>query len=139
MKESAISDALSADAEIQSGNIRGPLHGVPVAVKDLCDTAGVVTACGMPMFSNRIPSKDSTVVARLRSAGAVIIGKHQMTEGALAMHHTNITPPVNPWVSDRWSGASSSGSGVSVAAGLTYGSLGSDTGGSIRFRSIIHI
>jgi len=136
MKESAISDALSADAEIQSGNIRGPLHGVPVAVKDLCDTAGVVTACGMPMFSNRIPSKDSTVVARLRSAGAVIIGKLQMTEGALAMHHPNITPPVNPWVSDRWSGASSSGSGVSVAAGLTYGSLGSDTGGSIRFPSL---
>ena len=136
MKESAIADALSADAEIQSGNIRGPLHGVPVAVKDLCDTAGVVTACGMPMFSNRIPSKDSTVVARLRSAGAVIIGKLQMTEGALAMHHPNITPPVNPWVSDRWSGASSSGSGVSVAAGLTYGSLGSDTGGSIRFPSL---
>ena len=136
MEESAISEAVNADKEIDSGKIRGPLHGVPVAVKDLCDTAGIKTSCGMPMFRDRVPSKDATVVARLRDAGAVILGKLQMTEGALAMHHPDIIPPINPWAEDRWSGASSSGSGVSVAAGLAYGSLGSDTGGSIRFPSL---
>ena len=136
MKESALSEAKKADEEIKAGKIRGALHGVPIAVKDLCDTEGIITSCGMPMFNNRVPSRDSTVVARLRGAGAIIVGKLQMTEGALAMHHPDIVPPVNPWVKNRWSGASSSGSGVSVAAGLTYGSLGSDTGGSIRFPSL---
>tara|TARA_Y100001970_G_scaffold267935_1_gene358609 strand:- start:71619 stop:73028 length:1410 start_codon:yes stop_codon:yes gene_type:complete len=136
ISEMAISAAKTADTEIQSGKIRGPLHGVPIAVKDLCDTKGILTACGMPMFQDRIPTEDSTVVSRLREAGAILLGKLQMTEGALAMHHPDIVVPVNPWVNDRWSGASSSGSGVSVAAGLTYGSLGSDTGGSIRFPSL---
>ncbi|MBT6442537.1 MAG: amidase [Alphaproteobacteria bacterium] len=136
MRDSALADAARADAEIAAGTRRGPLHGVPVAVKDLCDTAGVVTACGIPMFNDRVPEKDATVVTRLRDAGAVILGKLQMTEGALAMHHPDIIPPVNPWVPGRWSGSSSSGSGVSVATGLAYGSLGSDTGGSIRFPAL---
>jgi len=75
------------------------------------------------------------VVARLRNAGAIVLGKLQMTEGAFARHHPEITPPVNPWAAERWTGVSSSGSGVATAAGLCYASLGSDTGGSIRFPS----
>ncbi len=116
--------------------MRGPLHGVPVAVKDLCDSKGVPTAAGIPRFSDRIAKGDSTVVTRLRAAGAVVLGKLQLTEGTLALHHPDVTPPVNPWRANRWSGASSSGSGASVAAGLAYGSLGSDTGGSIHFPAL---
>ena len=75
------------------------------------------------------------MVARLKAAGAVILGKVKLTEGAFSNHHPDVEPPVNPWVAERWTGVSSSGSGVSVAAGLAYGALGSDTGGSIRFPS----
>jgi amidase len=109
------------------------LHGVPIAVKDLCNTAGVATAAGMPIHRNHVPVKDATVVARLRAAGAVILGKLQMTEGAYGLHHPSIDPPVNPWNAAYWPGVSSSGSGVATAAGLCFASLGSDTGGSIRF------
>jgi amidase len=87
------------------------------------------------MFRDKRADKDATVVTRLREAGAVILGKLHLTEGALALHHPEIKPPVNPWRADLWSGASSSGSGAATAAGLCYGSLGSDTGGSIRFPS----
>jgi amidase len=109
---------------------------VPVAIKDLCDIEGLPTASGIPMFRSNPAKRTSTVAARLKAAGAVILGKLQLTEGALALHHPDVPPPVNPWREDRWSGASSSGSGVATAAGLCYGSLGSDTGGSIRFPSI---
>ncbi len=133
MAAQAVKDARRCENEIMKGRARGPLHGVPVAVKDLCDTKGTVTAAGIPMFRKRVPDRDATVVANLRAAGAVLIGKLQMTEGALALHHPDVDPPVNPWAQNRWSGASSSASGAAPAAGLTYGSLGSDTGGSIRF------
>lgn len=133
LASSALKDARRADRELAKGKRRGPLHGVPVAVKDLCDMKGVVTTAGIPMFNNAIADRDATVVINLRDAGAVILGKLHLTEGALAQHHPEITPPINPWAGNRWSGASSSGTGVSVAAGLTYGALGSDTGGSIRF------
>jgi amidase len=129
----AKTDARRADKEIANGKRRGPLHGVPVSVKDLCDMKGQPTTAGIPMFSNAIADRDATVVRKLRDAGAVILGKLHLTEGALAQHHPDIIPPINPWAGNRWSGASSSGTGVSVAAGLTYGALGSDTGGSIRF------
>jgi amidase len=109
---------------------------VPIAVKDLCNMAGTPTGAGIPGFRSRQATADATVVARLRAAGAVIVGKLQLTEGALGLHHPDVPPPVNPWRADRWSGASSSGSGVATAAGLCYGSLGSDTGGSIRFPSL---
>jgi amidase len=109
------------------------LHGVPLAVKDIFDTAGTVTAAGMPIHAGRVPGSDATAVSRLAGAGAVLLGKLQLTEGALAHHHPKITPPVNPWHQDYYAGASSSGSGVATAAGLCFGSLGSDTGGSIRF------
>lgn len=127
--------AREAEAEIAAGRYRGPLHGVPIAVKDLCFTRGVATAAGMAIHKDFVPPLDATVVTRLELAGAVLLGKLQMTEGAFSEHHPSITPPVNPWHPDYWTGVSSSGSGVATAAGLCYGSLGSDTGGSIRFPS----
>jgi len=135
MPESALAEAERADAEIARGEMRGPLHGVPIAVKDLCWTQGVATAAGMTIQANFVPDRDGTLVSRLRAAGSVILGKLQLTEGAYADHHPAITPPVNPWNAAHWPGVSSSGSGVATAAGLCYGSIGSDTGGSIRFPS----
>jgi Asp-tRNA(Asn)/Glu-tRNA(Gln) amidotransferase A subunit family amidase len=132
MADHALADAQAADKAIGEGQIKGPLHGVPIAVKDLCWTASTKTAAGMTIHANNIPTEDGTVVRKLREAGAVILGKLQLTEGAYADHHPHITPPVNPWGEGQWPGASSSGSGVATAAGLCYGSLGSDTGGSIR-------
>jgi len=114
---------------------RGPLHGVPIAVKDLCFTRDAATTAGMAIFADWKPEEDATVVARLEQAGAVILGKLKMTEGATANHHPSVAPPRNPWNPDYWTGISSSGSGVATAAGLCFGSLGSDTGGSIRFPS----
>jgi amidase len=135
MAEAALIQARAAEAEIMRGEIRGPLHGVPIAVKDLCWTRGVPTAAGMAVYRDFRPTADATVVGKLYAAGAVILGKLQLTEGAYADHHPQIPPPVNPWNAAHWPGASSSGSGVATAAGLCYGSLGSDTGGSIRFPS----
>ncbi|EKM96307.1 amidase [Stutzerimonas degradans] len=129
----ALEQARQAEQELANGICRSPLHGIPLAFKDLLDTAGVVTAAGMPLHDRRVPHQDATVVARLREAGAVMLGKLQMTEGAFAIHHPSIQAPLNPWGANHWAGASSSGCGVATAAGLCYGSLGSDTGGSIRF------
>jgi amidase len=135
MADAAMAQAKRAEAEIGRGEVKGPLHGVPIAVKDLCWTTNAPTAAGMAIHKNYMPTEDATVVKRLADAGAVILGKLQLTEGAYADHHPTITPPRNPWNAEAWSGASSSGSGVATAAGLCYGSLGSDTGGSIRFPS----
>ncbi len=129
----ALQQAQEAENELAQGICRSPLHGIPIAFKDLIDTAGVVTAAGMPLHANRIPKHDATVVTRLREAGVVMLGKLQMTEGAFAVHHPDIVAPHNPWSANHWAGASSSGSGVATAAGLCYASIGSDTGGSIRF------
>lgn len=135
MVDSALADARRADQEIARGTIRGPLHGVPIGIKDLCWTEGVPTAAGMTIYKDFVPERDATVVRKLRAAGAVILGKLQNTEGAYADHHPSIPAPLNPWNEMHWPGVSSSGSGVATAAGLCYGSLGSDTGGSIRFPS----
>src|SRR5258706_6758012 len=135
MASSALEQAQAAEREIAAGKVRGPLHGVPIAVKDLCWTMDAPTAAGMTIYRNNRPGEDATVVTRLKEAGAVILGKLQLTEGAYADHHPDIDPPRNPWDATLWPGASSSGSGVATAAGLCYGSLGSDTGGSIRFPS----
>lgn len=135
MAESALGEAKTAETEITRGTIRGPLHGVPLAVKDLCWTADAPTAAGMALNLDFKAPEDGTVVARLRAAGAVILGKLAMTEGAYAGYHPDMRVPVNPWDAAAWPGASSSGSGASVAAGLCFGSIGSDTGGSIRFPS----
>jgi amidase len=134
----ALAAAAQADAEIARGAVRGPLHGVPIAVKDLCHTKGIATAAGMTIYKDYRPDRDATVVARLHQAGAVLLGKLQLTEGAFGAHHPSISPPVNPWSAAHWTGVSSSGSGVATAAGLCYGSLGTDTGGSIRFPSTMN-
>lgn len=134
----ALTDAKARDAETAAGKSRGPLHGVPLAVKDLCNTEGIATAAGMAIHRTNVPTRDATVVARLKAAGAVILGKLQMTEGAFGAHHPSIPAPLNPWNASYWTGSSSSGSGAATAAGLCFGSLGSDTGGSIRFPSTMN-
>ncbi len=133
--EAALADARRADAEIAAGHIRSPLHGVPIGIKDLCWTAGVPTAAGMAVHRDFVPTEDATVVRRLHEAGAVILGKLQLTEGAYSDHHPTIEPPRNPWDEDHWTGISSSGSGTALAAGLCYAAIGTDTGGSIRWPS----
>lgn len=133
MAGSAISAAKAADAEIARGRYRGVLHGVPIALKDLFWTKGVPTAAGTTLHRDFRPDEDATVVRRLKGAGAVVLGKLQLTEGAYSDHHPLVAPPKNPWNADYWPGISSSGSAVATAAGLCFGSLGSDTGGSIRW------
>lgn len=127
--------ARRAADEIARGFWRGPLHGVPIALKDLCDTDFAPTTGGMAFRTDFVPRENATVVDRLEAAGAVILGKLAMTEGAYAFHHPALPTPRNPWHADRWPGASSSGSGAATAAGLCFASLGSDTAGSIRLPS----
>lgn len=129
----ALDQARRAEAEIARGESRGRLHGVPIAVKDLVYTTGLPTYCGSTLMEGWLPDYDATVLRRLEAAGAVLLGKLHMTEFALRWHHPAWPAPANPWGADRWSGVSSSGSGVATAAGLCFGSLGTDTGGSIRF------
>jgi len=136
--DAAMAQAEAAEAEIAAGRYRGPLHGVPIAVKDLCWIEGVPTAAGMAIYRDYRPHEDATVVRRLKQAGAVLLGKLQLTEGAYSDHHPSVTPPKNPWNADYWPGISSSGPGAATAAGLCYGSLGSDTGGSIRWPSAVN-
>ena len=131
--EQAMAAAQAVEQEINAGTYRGPLHGVPVAVKDLFFTKGIRTMGGMEVLADHVPTFDSTVVTKLASAGAVLLGKLNLTEGAMGGYNPNFDIPQNPWNPDRWAGSSSSGSGVATAAGLCFGSLGSDTGGSIRF------
>jgi len=133
--ELALTQARAADQRQAQGQALGPLHGVPIAVKDLCWTAGIPTAAGMQIYKDFVPDQDATVVRRLRDAGAVLLGKLQMTESAFSGHHPLTVVPVNPWEASGWTGVSSSGSGVATAAGLCFGSIGTDTGGSIRFPS----
>jgi amidase len=135
LADRAMAKARQAEAELNRGLWRGPLHGLPIAVKDLCYTDYAPTSAGMLIHKDFIPPYTCTVVERLERAGAIILGKLSMTEGAFAIHHPGMPTPVNPWHADVWTGASSSGSGAATAAGLCYGSLGSDTGGSIRFPS----
>ena len=131
----AMAAAQAAEREINAGTYRGPLHGVPIAVKDLCFTKGVRTMGGVEVLAEHVPAFDSTVITKLAGAGAVLLGKLNLTEGAMGGYNRNFDIPKNPWNPDRWTGSSSSGSGVATAAGLCLGSLGSDTGGSIRFPS----
>lgn len=131
--DEAMAQAKTADAEVKQGNIRSRLHGVPIAVKDLLDSAGIKTTYGMSIYKDQVPSTDATVLAKLKEAGTVVLGKLKLTEGAYARHHPDVEPPVNPWNPECWTGVSSSGSGVATAAGLCFAAIGSDTGGSIRF------
>ncbi len=135
LADSALAAAEGLDQQRNDGAPLGPLHGVPIALKDLLFTKGLATASGTRVMQTFVPDVDATVVTRLRDAGAVLIGKTQLTEGAFGVHHPELEAPRNPWNTEHWPGVSSSGSGVAVAAGLAYGALGSDTGGSIRFPS----
>jgi aspartyl-tRNA(Asn)/glutamyl-tRNA(Gln) amidotransferase subunit A len=129
LAEQARAEAVERDAERAAGRVRGPLHGVPVAVKDLVDVAGVVTAAGSPKLEANRAERDAPVVERLRRAGAVIIGKTRTHEFAYGV----LTPgTVNPWDATRIAGGSSGGSAAAVAAGLVSFAIGSDTAGSIR-------
>ena len=132
--ELALEQAAQADLELAEGRDRGPLHGIPVAIKDLIDTRGVLTTGGSKHYENRVPESDATVVTRLREAGAVMLGKTGLHE--LAFGSTSINPFFgaisNPWDLDYHPGGSSGGSAVAVAAGLAYAALGTDTGCSVR-------
>ena len=134
MAHQALAEAHAAEREIASGWYRGPLHGVPVAVKDLCATKGVPTTAASKILADWVPDEDSAVVRRLREAGAVILGKlhlHEYAFGATGLN-PHYGPCRNPWDTERITGGSSSGAGAAVAAGLCYAAIGSDTGGSIR-------
>jgi amidase len=132
LRDSAEDEADRADRELAAGLDRGPLHGIPIAVKDLIDSMGITTAAGMMIHGDHLATEDGTVLRRLRAAGAVILGKLTLTEAATLEHHPAIAAPLNPWNAGYNSGFSSSGAGVAVAAGLCAAALGSDTGGSIR-------
>lgn len=131
--------ASAADAEIARGQYRGPLHGVPVAVKDVVDTDFAPTTVGLSFRAGHVPERTATVVARLEAAGAVMLGKLATAEGIFVGHHAKYGgSPRNPRDARYWAGASSSGSGVATAAGLCFGSIGTDTGGSIRVPASVH-
>jgi aspartyl-tRNA(Asn)/glutamyl-tRNA(Gln) amidotransferase subunit A len=132
--ESALAQARVAEDEISRGNWRGPLHGIPIGLKDLIDTAGVRTTCGSALFADRVPIEDAFVVQQLKRAGAVLIGKQNLQEfaygGTSASSHYGAVH--NPWNPKLIAGGSSGGSAAAVAAGMCFGAIGSDTGGSIR-------
>ncbi len=132
--DSALAEARQAEAEIQRDRWRGPLHGIPIALKDLVDTAGVRTTAGSGLFKDRIPTQDAEVVRRLKAGGAVLLGKLNMHEfaygGSSAISYFGAVR--NPWDTAYCPGGSSGGSAAAVAARLCYGAIGSDTGGSIR-------
>ena len=134
LAESALEDARSAEQEIQRGNYRGPLHGIPIGLKDIIDTAGVRTTAASALFKDRIPTEDAEVVRRLRAAGAIILGKqnlHEFAYGGSSMI-SFFGEVRNPWDTTRIAGGSSGGSAASVAAGLGFAAIGSDTAGSVR-------
>jgi aspartyl-tRNA(Asn)/glutamyl-tRNA(Gln) amidotransferase subunit A len=134
LEPQARSAAARAEAQIRSGNLAGPLHGIPIGLKDLYYTKGVRTTMGSSIMGDFVPDYDATVVSRFLDAGAIIIGKLQMHEFASGATSANIHhgPAHNPWDTERVSGGSSGGSGTSVAAGQVMAALGTDTGGSVR-------
>lgn len=133
--EQAMAAAQKAEQEITDSKYRGPLHGVPIGIKDLLFTKGIWTRGGAKVMMEHVPDHNGTVVEKLEEAGSILLGKLNLTEGAMGGYHPEFDIPINPWNPDRWTGSSSSGSGVATAAGLCSGSIGSDTGGSIRFPS----
>src|SRR5437899_375493 len=133
-REAALAQARALDAEQRAGRIRGPLHGIPIALKDNIDTAGIRTTAASAVFDDRVPTEDAEVARRLSAAGAVLVGKTNLHE--FAMGGTSATsyygPVRNPWALDRNPGGSSGGSAAAVSTALCYAALGTDTGGSIR-------
>lgn len=134
LADSALAEARRAEQEIQHGHYRGPLHGVPIGLKDILDTAGIRTTAASAQYKDRIPTEDAEVVRRLHAAGAIILGKqnlHEFAYGGSSMisYYGEVR---NPWDTTRIAGGSSGGSAASVAAGLGYAAVGTDTAGSIR-------
>lgn len=133
MKSQALAAAAQLDAEAKAGKFRGPLHGVPLGIKDIIDTRDARTTGGSNLFSDRVPDEDATVVARLRAAGGVIVGKTNTQEFAMGGGDSSYYYAArNPWNLAHNTGGSSSGSGAAIAAFLCQGALGTDTGGSVR-------
>jgi aspartyl-tRNA(Asn)/glutamyl-tRNA(Gln) amidotransferase subunit A len=132
--ETALAEAKQAQADIQSGHWRGPLHGIPIGLKDLIDTAGVRTTAASAIFRDRVPAEDADVVKKLKDAGALLIGKQNLHEFAyggssLISHFGPVRNPVNP---EFIAGGSSGGSVAAVASGMCFAAIGTDTAGSIR-------
>ena len=132
-RREALEAAREAEDAIARGDYRGPMHGIPVAVKDQFWTRGVRTTGGTRILADFVPDEDATIIANLKQAGAVLLGKTNMTEFAMGAGFERFSPPRNPWNLDRRTGGSSGGSGAATAAYLCATSLGEDTGGSIRF------
>lgn len=133
-RDQALAAAREMETEIARGKHRGPLHGIPIALKDNIDTAGVKTTAASGVFKDRVPTDDAEVVVRLKRAGAIVLGKLNLHEFALGGTSavTYFGPVHNPWALDRVSGGSSGGSAAAVIADMCFGALGTDTGGSIR-------
>jgi len=134
LRDQALKQAKEAEADLRAGKSRGPLHGIPIALKDNIDTAGIRTTAASAVFDDRIPKEDAEVVTRLKAAGAIFVGKTNLHEFAFGgTSATSYFGPVrNPWALDRNPGGSSGGSAAAVSADCCYGALGTDTGGSIR-------
>ncbi len=139
MEEAAMQEAVEREKDVMSGTTKGPLHGVPIAVKDIIQTRGVRTTAGSKLFAEWVPDEDATVISKLREAGAIVIGKTNLHE--FAMGATTENPfygsARNPWNLAKIPGGSSGGSAVALAAGFCYGALGTDTAGSIRLPSAL--
>ena len=134
LREQALRQAKEAEAELRAGRSRGPLHGIPIALKDNIDTAGIRTTAASAVFDDRVPKEDATVVTKLKAAGAIFIGKANLHEFAFGgTSATSYFGPVrNPWALERNPGGSSGGSAAAVSTDCCYAALGTDTGGSIR-------
>lgn len=139
LRDAALDQARAAEAEIRRGDYRGPLHGIPVAVKDNIQTAGVRTTAGSKILADYVPAEDAPVVTRLKTAGAVIVGKtnlHEFGMGATSVN-PHYGPSRNPWNPECITGGSSGGSAAAVAAGMCLAALGTDAGGSVRIPSAL--
>lgn len=128
----ALEQARQAESELHTGHDRGPMHGIPIALKDLIDTAGIRTTCASRILKDYVPDQDAPLVTRLESAGAVLLGKTNLLEFAYGIVHPDYGQTNNPWDPTRTSGGSSGGSTAAVAAGMCFAAVGTDTGGSIR-------
>ncbi len=133
--EGALARATALDAQRAAGQPLGRLHGIPLALKDLVDQKGLPTGVGGRVHGVAPAAEHAPALKRLLAEGAIVLGKLRLTEGAYSQHHPDLPTPRNPWAPEHWTGVSSSGSGVATAAGLCFGALGTDTGGSIRFPS----
>src|ERR1044071_5999394 len=133
-EERALAEAHEAERAIMAGGPKGPLHGIPIGLKDIVDTKGIPTTCGSKILQDNVPDTDAACAEKLAAAGTVLIGKtttHEFADGGPSFDLPK-PPARNPWNTDHFTAGSSSGTGAAVAAGLILGGIGTDTGGSIR-------